>query len=450
MKNSGFFRKFTAGITAILTCFSMLSVASYADEIIYGDVNCDGVVTALDLMNMKEYLIGKKTLTDEQKTNSDMNSDLSVNIIDLVLLKQAFIESSITSENIIKLKGDTIVSSGKGITVDGTNVTINSSGVYKIEGTMTTDAVITVLTSAEDLGDVEITLKDVSMTNSTDTPCIMVENAEKTKITFEGENTFVNTYDTATAESSVFYAKDDITFTKNSTGTLKINTNACMAIYCNNDINFNGGAIDIKTDSDGSGLAESDAVKAKGDIEFKGAEISVNTEGDGIKSTKKAVIVNDGSISVKSGKDALQGETAVIIAGGSVVASGDRGITSVGTLDISGGTVFATATDNQSSYAVSNFTQPVLAVDFAGEHVKSEKFQLIPSSGAESTLTFTSKKKYNYVLVSDEAFKRGEKYHICIDSDYCVTDNGVAVVDAVFDATENFVHITNVCTVVPA
>ena len=99
MKNSGFFRKFTAGITAILTCFSMLSVASYADEIIYGDVNCDGVVTALDLMNMKEYLIGKKTLTDEQKTNSDMNSDLSVNIIDLVLLKQAFIENSINNIN---------------------------------------------------------------------------------------------------------------------------------------------------------------------------------------------------------------------------------------------------------------------------------------------------------------------------------------------------------------
>ena len=40
----------------------------------------------------------------------------------------------------------------------------------------------------------------------------MVENAEKTKITFEGENTFVNTYDTATAESSVFYAKDDTAY----------------------------------------------------------------------------------------------------------------------------------------------------------------------------------------------------------------------------------------------
>lgn len=445
MKNSGFFRKFTAGITAIITCFSMSAVASYADEIIYGDVNCDGVVTALDLMNMKEYLLSKKTLTDEQKTNSDMNSDLNVNIIDLILLKQAFIESITVSENIITLKGDTIVSSGNGITVDGTNVTINSSGVYKIEGTMTADAVITVMTSAEDTGDVEITLKDVSMKNSTDTPCIMVENAEKTKITFEGENTFVNTYDAATSESSVFYAKDDITFTKNSTGTLKINTNACMAIYCNNDINFNGGTIDIKTDSDGSGLSEADAVKAKNDIEIKGTEISVNTEGDGIKSTKKAVIVSDGSVSVKSGKDALQGETAVTITGGSVVASGDRGITSVGTLDISGGTVFVTATDNQSSYAESNFTQPVLAVDFSGEHAKSEKFILLPKLSTENSLTFKAEKKYNYVLVSDEAFKAGGEYQICIDSDYCSIVNG----EAVFSAAENFVHLTGVYPLIP-
>ncbi len=446
MKNSGFLRRFTSGITALLTCFSMSAVAVSADEVVRGDVNSDGAVTALDMMNMKEYLLGKKTLTDAQKTNSDMNSDLKVNIIDLILLKQKFVDDGVTvSENVIMLKGDTIEVSGSGVSVDGTNVTISSSGAYRIEGTMTTDSVITVLAAEDDTGDVEIMLRDVSMINSSDTPCIMVENAEKTKITFEGENTFVNTYDAATSESSVFYAKDDITFTKNSTGTLKINTNACMAVYCNNDISFNGGVIDIKTDSDGSGLSDTDAVKAKGDIEVKGAEISVNTEGDGIKSTKKAVIVNKGSVSVKSGKDALQGETAVTISGGSVVASGDRGITSTGTLEISGGTVFATATDNQSSYASSGFTQPVLAVDFSETHTKSEKFILVSESGAESSLTFTSKKKYNYVLVSDEAFKDGGKYKICIDSDYCSVVNG----DAVFSALENFVHLTGVYPLKP-
>lgn len=437
MNNSGFLKRCAAGVTALLTCFSMSAFAVSAAAV-PGDVNNDGSVTAADMVRMKNYLLGIGTLTDSERAGADLNGDLGINIIDFVLLKSMFINDGATSENTIQLKGDTVEASGEGITVEGTSVTISRSGAYTISGKMTTDATITVSAAAEDIEDVEITLDNVSMTNTSDTPCIMIENAEKTKITFEGTNVLTNTYDVLEAASAAIYAKDDISFTKKSTGTLKINTNACMAVYCNNDISLNGGTIEIKTDSDGSGIAESDAVKAKGNIELKGADVSINTEGDGIKSTKNAVVINQGTVSIKSGKDALQGETAVTITGGSVTASGDRGITSVGALNISGGTVLATATDNQSSYASSDFTQPVLALDFPEIHTKSEKVILYPTDEAAGALIYVSNKKYSYVLISDPAFAEGNKYQICIDSDHCASDEGT---ETVYSGSEMFTHI---------
>lgn len=408
MKKSAY-KKTASFLAALMICAS--SVAVSAAEVLKGDADGNGVISASDLVALSAHILGSKNIADENKANADMNEDTNINVIDYILLKNVFIgaEPTVTSSK-ITLEGESI-KADEGITVEGTKVTISKSGSYVITGSMTADAQIIVATAETDAESVNIQLEDVTMTNSTDAPCIMVENADKTKISFTGKNVLTNTVDTADAASAVIYAKDDITFTKNSTGTLEINTNAQMGIYCNNDIKFNGGSIKIKTDAAGTGTAKADAVKAKGNVEIGGGDIDVNAAGDGIKSSKNAVVISEGKTEIKSGKDAVQGETAVTITGGSLIASGDRGLTaSTGNISITGGTVLATSTDAVDYTNVIGVPY-TFAFSFAEQHAKSEIMKIGEKELAPA-------KKYQYVLVSDEAlanYATAEKLEVLID-----------------------------------
>ncbi len=408
MKRSAY-KKTASFLAALMLCASSAAVS--AAEVIKGDADGNGVISAGDLVALSAHILGSKTIADENKANADMNDDSSINVIDFILLKNVFMGVT-PSETLSKitLEGKSI-KADEGITVEGTKVTITKSGSYVITGSMTTDAQIIVSTAETDAESVNLQLEDVSMTNSADTPCIMIENADKTKITFTGKNVIANTVDTAEAASAVIYAKDDITFTKNSSGTLEISTNAQMGIYCNNDIKFNGGSIKIKTDSAGTETAKADAVKAKGNVEIGGGEIDVNAAGDGIKSSKNAVVINDGKTEIKSGKDAVQGETAVTVAGGELIASGDRGLTaSTGKINITGGSVLATGTE-VPDYSNVTGVPYTFAFSFAEQHAKADVMKI-----GEKELA--PEKKYQYVLVSDESLANyavAEKLEVLID-----------------------------------
>lgn len=427
MKNKRLLKKYAACAAALAMTLTSSAFAVSAADTVAGDVNNDGIVSSSDLSAMKKYLLNIPDSPEILTENADMNSDGSVNIVDFILLKRYIIEGGIkTEENAIHFGGTSVT--GNGVLIDGTTVTINSSGTYVIDGEMTTDAQIIVNVPAEDIESVDLILNEVFMKNDTDTPCIMVENAEKTKITFNGTSVLRNTFEDALASSAVIYAKDDLTFTKNSTGTLDIASNSCMGIYCNNDIKFNSGDINVTTDFDGTKTASADAVKAKGRIENTGADLSVDTSGDGIKSTKENIFISGGITSVKSGKDAIQAETAIAVSGGNVAASGDRGITSVGTLNITGGTVFATATDNQISFTVNESTQYAATLDFAAEHKKAEVIKLGDN-------TYTANKKYSFAFISDASLANGESYEVYIDDAKCVSaesaDGNFKITDAI-------------------
>lgn len=387
MKN--LLRKTAAGIAALTLCLTS-AVSAMAAEVIRGDADGNGVVQTSDIISLKTFLLNAGDLTEEGKANSDMNSDGILNVLDFILMKNLFISDTQTSARKITLNG-TEIKADEGITVDGTTVTVSESGDYIITGEMTAEATIVIAAAEEDKESVNITLSDVRMTNTSDTPCIMVENADKTKITFTGTNVLTNTYDAADAASAAIYAKDDITFTKGSSGTLEINTNAQMGIYCNNDIKFNGGSTDIKTDADGTETASADAVKAKGNIEIGGGEIKVNAAGDGIKSSKSAVTVTDGTVNIKSGKDALQAETSVSVSGGDIFAAGDRGITAGTELQITGGNILATSTD-PITLAEGQKEGSLYKFELEAKHEKSE---IITVNGTE----YKAKKKFQYILV---------------------------------------------------
>jgi len=56
-----------------------------------GDVDGNGVVTSTDLVSMMQAIVGKKTLSSQNKTNADLNNDGKVSIIDLIMLKNSFL-----------------------------------------------------------------------------------------------------------------------------------------------------------------------------------------------------------------------------------------------------------------------------------------------------------------------------------------------------------------------
>ena len=51
----------------------------------YGDINDDGVVTAVDLALAVNHMLGKKSIPNERF--ADLNNDSEVNISDMILLK---------------------------------------------------------------------------------------------------------------------------------------------------------------------------------------------------------------------------------------------------------------------------------------------------------------------------------------------------------------------------
>ena len=53
-----------------------------------GDVNCDGRVTALDLIQMRKYLVGLETSASFSLTAANLNGDEAVDILDLVRLRK--------------------------------------------------------------------------------------------------------------------------------------------------------------------------------------------------------------------------------------------------------------------------------------------------------------------------------------------------------------------------
>ncbi len=415
MKNI-FIRKILAGTAALALCGSVIIPAGAAET--KGDADGNGIVNTADIVTLSNWILTGEGLTDAGKANADMNSDSQINVIDFILLKNTFVGEAASSALSIKLNG-TEITADSGIAVEGTKVTISKSGDYIVTGEMTADAQIVVAASAEDKDSVNITLADVKMTNTTDTPCIMVENADKTKITFTGENKLVNTYDAADAASAVIYAKDDITFTKSSSGSLKIETNAQTGIYCNNDIKFNGGKIKIKTDSANSGISKADAVKAKGDIELAGGVLDINAAGDGLKSSKAAVTVSNGSAEIKAGNDAVQAETSFTMTGGNVTACGDRGLTAAGEVTVSDGKLFVTSTES-FSFPAKTDTDGASIITLKEQHTKTE---VITFCGTD----FTPLKKYQYIMVFDRDLNANSNYEniLVINGEAYDTSNGV-------------------------
>ena len=308
----------------------------------------------------------------------------------------------------IHLNGDSATVTGEHAAVSGSVITIDHSGTYYVDGTLNDGQInVNIADETADAETVKIFLNGAKITGKS-APAIFVTNAENTSINLvDGTENTITDGDTAYAGDNlgkaVIEAKDDITIKggEKGTGILNITASTQDGISCNNDVKFNGGTVNITTLNS---TDKTDAVKGKTSVTVKEGVLTIDAEGDGIKSSKGSVTIEGGSVSIKAGNDAVQAAATIDISGGTVIAGGDRGFTATEAVNITGGEVYATATDNQVDKALlAGSTRTVALLNCIDDSTNEKdgmwkKANTLTASGNKD-IQFT--KKYKYVLISE-------------------------------------------------
>lgn len=436
MRNS-YTKKILAGISSLLIAASampasLFSSAASADTV-YGDANCDGKVNLADAVlimqykaNPTKYGVGAELgITEKGLDNADVcdrgdgvttKDALSIQKYLLGTINElpeswSAVEPPVVSETKIHLKGTSIEVEGEYAEVNGTTVTISHSGTFVIDGTLDDGQIhVNIPDEAADPETVKIFLSGVSITGKS-APAIYIENAENTSINIvDGTENTISDGDTAYAGdwlgTAVIEAKDDVTFKGGdlSTGVLTITANTQDAVVCNNDIKFTGGTVNIDALND---VDETNAVNGKTSVTVKDtAVLNIEAEGDGLKSSKGDVAIEGGTVTIKAGNDAVQSGTTIDISGGTLTAGGDRGLTSATGLNITGGKVAATATDNQTDTALmTGTTQGTLILNCVDDSANADGCW----KKANSFGGFEFTKKFKYVLLSSPDYTTGKE-----------------------------------------
>lgn len=335
---------------------------------------------------------------------------------------------------VITLNGDSITAEGSNVTVEGTVATITASGSYEITGTLNAGQIrVAVPDETVDAETVKLYLNGATITGATDA-AIYVVNAENTSLNLvAGTENYLYDGTTYTETTAVIYAKDDITL--KGDGSLTVTAATQQGIHCNNDVKINGGNIRIDTELE-------DALRGKTSVEVNGGALNINAEGDGIKSTQGDVYITGGVHEIKAGNDAVQGETSLTISGGELLANGDRSLTcATAAVTITGGTVLATATDNQPAAVTA--AQPVMLLNFAAEQVKDQELTVYSAvvDAEEIVLSMKPDKKFSYALISAPLLTGDGSYHVALAGMYLTHAGAVSEIDfamtnalTVFDA----------------
>ncbi len=429
MKKRNFLKGISSAAAAAAAAVTLSAgYAQAADTVVYGDANCDGVVSIADSTSILQSLGNADlfALSEQGAVNADVfNRGDGVTAMDAIsiqkydaklleTLPESWKEGQgttdpVTAKTMIHLNGASATVEGDYAEVNGGVVTISHSGEFWIDGTLTDGQInVNIADEAADAETVKIYLNGANITGKT-APAIVVTNAENTSINIvDGtENTITDGDAAYTGDwlgAALIEAKDDITFKggEKGTGVLTITANTQNALVCNNDIKFTGGTVNIDTLND---TDKTNAVNGKTSVTVKDtAVLNIDAEGDGLKSSKGDVAIEGGTVTIKAGNDAVQAETTIDISGGTLTAGGDRGLTAITGVNITGGMVAVTATDNQvDSTLMTGTTQNTLLLNCVDSTETDGCWKKANSFGG-----FEFTKKYKYVLLSSPDYIKGE------------------------------------------
>lgn len=246
---------------------------------------------------------------------------------------------------LITLNGSTGTISDTTRGSSGEIVTINSKGIYLVQGT--SENVTIKIDDESKSGNIYLILDNVSMTNSS-FACIYVKNADKVVLQCNGNNyitytsTTVPTDDTSKIDGAI-HSKNDLTI--NGTGTLTIKS-SLHGIVCKKDFKITDGTIVINATNKGIDVNKS--------VSIGGGNIEITAGHDGIQVNKddgtSYFYMEDGVLKITSGYDGICVNT-------------DTDVTFTGYLKIAGGTINITAGGGSSKSSSSSTSKKGIKCD---------------------------------------------------------------------------------------
>ena len=258
-------------------------------------------------------------------------------------------------------------SSAKSVTVsDGQTIDITEEGVYVISGTAKN---CTVKVNAPDNAKVQLVLDGVSITND-DFPAIYVVSADKCFVTTTDKQSTLSVSgsfrsDGDTNTDAVIFSKDDLVF--NGTGTLVISSANGNGISGKDDIKVTGGTYEI--------TSKLDSIEANDRILICAGTFTVNSEKDALHcendedKTLGIIVISDGTFKITAKSDAIQGNTAVTVDGGSFELKAAEGIEST-LITINGGKLNITSTDDGINAGNKNKSNSTPTIEINGGDIK--------------------------------------------------------------------------------
>lgn len=238
----------------------------------------------------------------------------------------------------ITFDGTTITSIAPGAVIDGASVSITAPGTYHLSGTLTDGSVV--VDSAAD-GEVRLVLHGVDLASTTTAP-IAVANADRVVVELAA-GTSNRIADDATSDAgAAIDSADDLTI--EGAGALDVIGNAADAISSNDTVTLNAALLRVDAADDG--------VRGHDAVVVNGGTLVVSAGGDGVKAdnTKDPdrgfVRIDSGQVDIEAGNDGVHAESSIrMLDGKLVVATALEGLEAP-VLEIAGGVMQVTATDD--------------------------------------------------------------------------------------------------------
>lgn len=253
---------------------------------------------------------------------------------------------SATSSTKIELEGGSILVTGSGAAANGDAVVISEAGTYHLTGTLTDGQVVV---QAPGDAKVQLVLDNVDITCSS-SACLLIESADKVFVTLaEGsENTLSDTgaayvqADDSMNVDAVVFSRSDLVF--NGSGSLAVNAGYQDGIVGKDDLKFTGGIFAVT--AAGKGIVGKDSLRIRdGTFTVTAQDDALHTSNDE-KAGKGYLYIEGGTFTLSSGDDAVHAATALVIRGGTLdIPECYEGLEG-DTIDIEGGDIRLTASDD--------------------------------------------------------------------------------------------------------
>ncbi|HPG40101.1 MAG TPA: carbohydrate-binding domain-containing protein [bacterium] len=289
--------------------------------------------------------------SDVLKSDTDNNNDDTTNEVNRYSFKNTVKEAMAvnkddhdkakdyvwdsTTATQITFNGSTITSNGTGATVSGSTVTITTAGTYILSGALNDGQIIV---NSVDEETVKLVLNGIDIYDPANAP-LYVKNAKKTVIILaDGSKNIIrdgSTYiledPTVDEPNAAVYSKSDLSIYGN--GSLTVYGNYNDGIASVDGIVIKSGNIIVR--------AQDDGIRGKDYLVIKDGILDVNAVGDGLKSdnaddtSRGYVLVENGTIAVIAGKDAITAQTDALIADGVITLTSGGGSSKTVSDDVS-------------------------------------------------------------------------------------------------------------------